>query len=239
MANDNIKDKVILLPGATGGIGAATARQLAAAGAKLVLLGRDSTKVNALRDQIGGDAIALTADITDEAAVSNAVTQAKGHFGHIDVLINMPGLSRPAKLWEMDVDDFDLTFNVNVKGMFLCSKHFVKQVDPQRGGLIVSISSEAGKQANPNAPAYCAAKAAMNMLSAGLAMQTKEANVRVSIVSPGAVTTPGFWRDRKVPHEKFLKPEDVANVITFVVGLPAHVVLHDVYFEPWEMFRTK
>ncbi len=236
---DRLKDQVVLVTGTTGGIGEATARQLAAAGAKVAISGRDKARLDKLRADMGGDVFAVVADVTDETSVSQAIAAVAEHFGHIDTLVNVPGLSVPAKLAEMNVDDFDRIFDVNVKGMFLCSKHFVQQVDADRGGLVVSISSVAGRTANPNAPAYCAAKAAMNMLSAGLSLQCKQANVRVSIVSPGAVSTKGFWGDRPVPHEKFLQPDDVAEVVRFVVAQPSHVVMHDVVFEPWEFYRSK
>lgn len=236
---NHLKNKVCFVTGATGGIGEATARALHHAGAKIAISGRDRAKLDALKKELGQDVLVAPADVTDEPAVEAAIQSAVDHFGHIDTLINVPGLSVPGPLTDMKLADFQRTFDVNVTGMFLCSRHFVKRVDANRGGLIVSISSVAGRGANPNAPVYCAAKAAMNMLSAGLAMQTKQANVRVSIVSPGAVSTPGFWGDRPVPHEKFLKPHDVAEVVAFVVGQPAHVVMHDVVFEPWEFFKSK
>lgn len=236
---DRIKQQVIFLTGATGGIGSAIARQLADAGAKLAISGRDPSKLDELAKQLTGDVFVAPADVTDEAAVSNAIADARKHFGRIDTLINVPGLSVPAKLADMNVDDFQRTFDVNVRGMFLCSKHFLQNVDESKGGLIVSISSVAGRTANPNAPAYCAAKAAMNMLSNGLALQSKQANVRVTIISPGAVSTKGFWGDRPVPHEKFLQPDDVAGVVSYVVSLPEHIVMHDVVFEPWNFYRSK
>lgn len=235
----NIANQIILVTGATGGIGGAVARQLSAQGAKLVISGRDGEKLKSLQDELAGEALAVEADVTDEASVKTMMQTAAQHYGRVDTLVNVPGLSVAAKLAEMDVADFTRIFDVNVKGMFLCSKHFLQQVDSERGGLIVSISSVAGRSANPNAPAYCAAKAAMNMLSQGLSLQTKQANVRVSIVSPGAVSTPGFWGDRPVPHDKFLQPDDVAEVVRFVVGLPPHMVMHDVVFEPWDFYKSK
>ncbi len=236
---DRLKDQTLFVTGATGGIGGAIARQFVDAGAKVVVSGRNEAKVNALSEELGDNAFAVAADVTDEAQVQNAIAAASRHLGRIDTLINVPGLSVPAQLSEMNVEDFDRIFDVNVRGMFLCSKHFLQHVDAERGGLIVSISSVAGRTANPNAPAYCAAKAAMNMLSNGFSLQCKQANVRVSVVSPGAVSTRGFWGDRPVPHDKFLQPDDVAGVVKFVVGLPGHLVLHDVVFEPWEFYRTK
>lgn len=236
---DRIKDQVIFLTGVTGGIGQAIARQLSAAGAKLAISGRARAALEALAKELGADVFIAPADVTDESAVSKAIADAKQHFGRLDTLINVPGLSVPAKLAEMKVEDFQRTFDVNVRGMFLCSKHFLQHVDAERGGLIVSISSVAGKSANPNAPAYCAAKAAMNMLSNGLSLQYKQANVRVTLVSPGAVSTKGFWGDRQVPHDKFLQPDDVAGVVAYIVGLPEHIVVHDVVFEPWHFYRSK
>lgn len=236
---DRIKDQVVFVTGATGGIGGAIARQLSLAGAKLAISGRDEQKLKSLGQELKTDVFLAPADATDEASVLNAMTYARAHFGRLDALINVPGLSVPGKIADMDLADFARIFDVNVRSMFLCSKHFVQQVNPQQGGLIVSISSIAGKNANSNAPVYCAAKAALNMLSEGLALQTKQANVRVSIVSPGAVSTKGFWGDRPVPHDKFLQPQDVAQVVCFVVGLPDHIVMHDVVFEPWAFFKSK
>ena len=236
---NRIQEQVIMITGATGGIGSEIARKLAASGAKIALSGRDEKKLAALQSELGDHSFAVTADVTDEASVKKAMVSVRERLGHIDTLINVPGLSVPAKLAEMSVEDFELIFDVNVKGMFLCSKYFLQQVDSQKGGLIVSISSVAGKAANPNAPAYCAAKAAMNMLSDGLLMQYKQANVRTSLISPGAVSTKGFWGDRPVPHEKFLKPQDVAEIVSFVVGLPEHILMQDVVFQPWEMFKNK
>ncbi|MEO0965226.1 MAG: SDR family oxidoreductase [Planctomycetota bacterium] len=228
----------VLVTGVTGGIGRAVAETLKSAGAELVISGRDKTKLAAGAEALGG-VPAVSADLTDEAQVASLMDEAGAALGGIDTLVNVPGLSIPAPIAEMALEDFAKVMDANVTSVFLASKHFVQAADPDKGGLIISVSSVAGKNANPNAPVYCAAKAAMNMLSSGLAMQVKKANVKVSVVSPGAVTTPGFWGDRPVPHEKFLKPEEVAEVVAFVANLPANVVLHDVVFEPWAMYRSK
>lgn len=236
---NSIAEKIILVTGATGGIGGATARQLSGLGARLVISGRDAGKLADLEKQLDGEVLPVTADATDEAQVEAAYRSAIERYGRLDTLINVPGTSTPAQVAEMDTADFDRLLAVNVKSMFLFSKHFLRQVDPQRGGLIVSISSVAARSANAAAPVYCAAKAALNMLSDGIQLQGKKNNVRTSLVSPGAVSTPGFWADRPVPHEQFLRPEDVADVVAFVVGQPEHVVMHDVVFEPWKFYKNK
>lgn len=234
--------KVFFVNGVTGGIGRSIAEHLAKAGAKLVISGRDGSKLPAAADALkasGAEVLSVVCDVTSEQSVAAAFEQAWNTFGGVDVLVNVPGLSVPAKLAEMALDDFDRTFDVNVRGMFLCAKHFIRRVDAARGGLLINISSVAARSANPNAPAYCAAKAAANMLAEGLALQTKAANVRVTTLSPGAVSTPGFWGSRQVPHEKFLKPADVARVVEFVASLPEHVVVHDLVFESFDFFRSK
>lgn len=236
---ERLKDQVVFLTGVTGGIGGAIARLFSDAGARLALSGRDEARLKTLAGQLKADTCVVPADVTDEAQVAEAMASANKQLGHLDTLINVPGLSVPAKLAEMELSDFQRIFDVNVTGMFLCSKHFIQQLDAERGGLIISISSVAARSANPNAPAYCAAKVAMNMLSDGLSMQYKQSNVKISVVSPGAVSTEGFWGDRPVPHDKFLKPEEVAEVVGFVAALPANVIMQDVVFQPWEFFKTK
>ena len=133
--------------------------------------------------------------------------------------------------------DYKLILDVNLMGTFLCAKHFIPLVDPERGGQIINTASMASKRANPNAPVYCAAKAAVAMLSQGLALQLKEKSIRVSTLNPGPTNTVGFWGDRPVPRDKFLRPEDVAQVVRFILGQPPHVLVHEVCFESFEFFK--
>lgn len=241
----NSTEKVYLVTGVTGGIGGATAAWLAKHGGKLILSGRDQTKLDEAAKLIAKDAAkdtqikTVAMDVTDEASVIAGMDKAFAAFGKVDCLINIPGMSIPGKIHETSLENYYKMMDVNVTSVFLSAKHYVPRVDPAVGGQIINISSVAGKAANPNAPIYCTAKAAMNMLSAGLALQLKASNIRVSIVSPGATSTTGFWGDRPVPHDKFLKVEEVALVIGFVATLPSSIVLHDVVVEPWEFYRSK
>lgn len=239
---ERIRDQVFIVTGATGGIGGAIADAVAALGGKLVLSGRDAGRLPEVGERVrraGAEAIEVIGDLTQETDAQRLVAEGVAAFGRVDTLLNVAGLSVPAKIAEMDIGDYERVMDVNVRSAFLCSKHFVRSIDATRGGLIVNISSIAGKTANPNAPIYCAAKAALNMFSAGLALQAKASNVRVTTLSPGAVTTPGFWGDRPVPHEKFLTPADVADFVVFVASRPPNTVVHDVVFEPWDMFKSK
>ncbi len=238
-------DKVFLVTGVTGGIGSATAAWLAKQGAKLVISGRDQAKLDEAAKLIAAEAASdtqiktVTMDMTCEDSVKDGMDKALAAFGKLNTLINIPGMSIPGKITETELESYRTMIDVNVTSVFLAAKHFVPKVNAEEGGHIINISSVAGKAANPNAPIYCTAKAAMNMLSAGLALQLKANNIRVSIVSPGATSTTGFWGDRPVPHDKFLKPSDVALVIGFVATLPESIVLHDVVVEPWEFYRSK
>lgn len=237
---DRLNGQRIVIVGATGGIGSETARLLASRGARVAVTSRDAGRAEELRASLAGDGhAAATLDVTEEASVERGLADAARALGGIDTLINVPGLSVPAKIAEMSAADYDRTMGVNVRGMFLTAKHVVSHVDASRGGLIVAVSSMAAKAANPNAPVYCAAKASLDMLLAGFALQVKQQNVRVTTLNPGAVSTPGFWGSRPVPHEKFMTPADVAETIAFVCALPPRVVVHSVAFEPWEMFKTK
>ena len=226
----------VLITGATGGMGDAISRRLAQQGARLALTGRDSAKLQALADDTGAG-FAETLEVTDEAQVERAFDRARETLGGIDVLINLPGISTPGQIEQMTTDAYDQVIDVNVKGAFLMCKHFMARVDPERGGQILLTGSMAGKRANANAPVYCAAKAGLGMFAQGLALQGKEKQVRVTLMSPGPTDTDGFWGDRPVPRDKFLRPGDIASVVQFLLALPPTVVVHEIAFEPFEFFR--
>jgi len=147
----------------------------------------------------------------------------------------LAGLSITNKVSDMDENDYDLVMDVNLKGSVLCAKHFIHCVDKDRGGLIINIGSMASKRANPNAPLYCTAKAAVNMFSKALAMQVKENNIRVTTLNPGATDTE-FWGDRKVASEKFMKVSNIADVIKFVISMDSKIVMHEIDFESFDIF---
>lgn len=229
----NLQDKVVVIPGASGGVGRALARKLAD---KKVRMAIASNEPDALREQeqelgkLGVEVFTRELDVVDETQVESFFSDVMKQFGRMDVLVNLPGLSRTGKIWDMPVEDYDKMLDINLKGIFLCCKHFVPHVEAEAQGLIVNIGSMAAKRANPNAPMYCTAKAAVHMFSQGLALQLTEKNIRVTTMNPGPIDSP-FWGDRPVPREKFMKPEDVAETIGFVIEMNPNVVFHDVSFE--------
>ena len=239
---EDVKDRTIVVIGATGDFGRAIAMRLAGGGARLALSGRDAGKVDALVNEAkaagAGAAIGATVDVRRKADVAALFDQVKQAFGHADVMVYLPGLSVPGQIIDAGEADLDAMMDAGVKGAMFCAQQFAGVVDEQAGGLIINISSVAGKRANPNAPLYCTSKAAMNMFSEGLALQVVKNNIRVTTLSPGAAAT-AFWGERKVPKEKFLTVDEVAAVAEFVIRMPRRVVIHDVAFESFEFLKSK
>lgn len=235
-----LQGRVVVVFGAAGGMGQAIVANLAAPGVNLALADVNDIALPAVVNAAiaaGADAFGQSVDSTQEGQVSQFFAAAKGRFTHTDVLIYLPGLSIPAKIESMALEDYDKILDVNVKGAFLAAKYFLQAVLPERDGQILLTSSMASKRANPNAPVYCAAKAAVSMLAQGLALQVKEKNVRVTTLLPGPTNTMGFWGTRPVPREKFMSTADVARVVRFILDLPPHIVVHEVDFESFTYFK--
>jgi NAD(P)-dependent dehydrogenase (short-subunit alcohol dehydrogenase family) len=235
------KDKRIILIGAAGGFGQALTSQLSKGGAKLALGDRAGvdldSQIAAAREAGSPQVWASAIDVTDESSVATFFEGAGTELGGADVLIYLPGLSVASPVATMAEADYDNIVDVNLKGLFLSAKHFLPLTKPEDNPLITFISSQAATRANPNAPVYCAAKAAVSMFGQGLALQVMKDNVRVTAIKPGPVNTQGFWGDRPVPREKFMQVEDVARVIDFVLSLPPSIVMHEISFESFEFFK--
>ena len=234
-----LANKTYVIPGAASGMGRAIALMLASEGANLAIADVDADNLAATEKELtarGAQVVASVCDITQEDQVAALFGAAKERFGGVDVLLNVPGLSVVGPIAEMPLDAYDKVIDVNVKGTFLCSKHFLGQVDAEKGGVVVNFASMAAKRANPNAPVYCTAKAAVAMFSQGFALQAKEKNVRVTTLCPGPTNT-NFWGDRPVPREKFLAVDDIVATVRFLLSLPEHVVVHEMSLESFEFFK--
>ncbi len=225
-----LENLTAVVTGASGGMGREIVKRLSDEGVKLMLLSNDKAGLDELKASLPGEVLCRECDVRNEKEVEEAFAETAEKLGAPDILINLAGLSIPAKIWDMDENDFDLTLDVNVKGTFLASKHFARVCDPVKGGQIVSIGSMAAKRANGNAPLYCTAKAAVNMLSSGMAIQFKERNIRVTTLNPGGADTP-FWGSRPVKRENLLKASDIADVMLFVLKCETRVAFSDIAFE--------
>lgn len=239
MSDVNVRGKTIVILGAASGMGRAIAQSMAADGARLAIADCDQARLTDVETQLeplGGEVLAQVVDVTDETSVAALFAAIRQRFGSADVLVCAPGVSIAGPIADMRLEDFDKILDVNVKGTFLGAKHFLSAVDAARGGLIINFASMAARRANPNAPVYCTAKAAVAMFSQGLALQAKERNVRVTTLMPGPTDT-AFWGNRQVPREKFMQVDDVVAALRFVLSLPDRVVVHELAFESFAFFK--
>ena len=236
--------KVALVTGASAGIGQATARSLAAAGAHVVVTARRLDRLEDLVSEIrarGGSAVARTANAADLGDVRAVVEDTLAQDGRIDILVNNAGVMKVAPITDNDVDDWTTMVDVNIKGVL----HFLSAVMPhmveQGSGHIVSVGSLAGRRPFPGGSVYAATKFAIRALSWGLHLELGAAHgIRITDIQPGYVATELLadqpdtlaawseaWSDRRT-----LQPEAVARAIEFAVTSPDHVSVSEVLIRP-------
>lgn len=223
------QDKHVMVVGAAGGIGSVLCKKLLEMGAKLSICGKSQEKIQNLAEELGNSNVfACAVDVTNEENVAQFYEKAYAKYGEMHALVNLAGLSIPAKIPETEENAYMQMMDVNVKGTFLTCKYFPKYA--AKPAIIVNIGSMAARTANPNAPLYCTAKAAVNMLSKGLLLQVGSEDIRVTTVNPGGVDTP-FWGDRKVDKSKLMQAEEVVDVLLFVLTSNPGIQIHSIDFE--------
>ena len=232
--------KVVVVTGASKGIGKATASAFAAAGAKVVLAARTrETLEQVARDlSVGGvsnpDSIfAVPTDVTDADAVQRLIEQTLDVYQRVDILINNAGVGHFGPVVDFAPDDWDTVLNSNLKAIYLCAKYALPSMLAQGGGQIINVLSIAAKVAFEASAAYCAAKAGALALTKVLATEVRQQNIRVTAVLPGSVHTP-FWDDVPQPpdFEQMLKPEHVADTIISVCQQPSGMVTEEIVVMP-------
>lgn len=229
---ESLENKVIVITGANGGMGVELVKRLAGSGAKLALCSRTDNRFDELAKLVPNPDNVMTevVDVTVEKEVENFFKKVADKFGKVHYLFNLAGLSIIGKIWETTEETYDTIIDVNLKGTFLMSKHFVPLADPDCICKIINVSSVAAVRANGNAPLYCTAKAAVNMFSDGLAIQVKEKKIQVTTLNPGAADTP-FWGNRPVDKSKFMKAEDIAEIMEYILRFNHNVYFRNIYFE--------
>lgn len=238
---DNIKDKVVVITGASSGLGEAAARQLAALGAKLVLGARRVDRLENLAREIdpSNAAIAET-DVTCRDDVQRLVDQAVKLHGRIDVLINNAGLMPSSMLEKLHVDEWDRMIDVNIKGVLYGIAAALPHMIRQKHGHIINVSSVAGHKVGPGGAVYAATKHAVRAISEGLRQEVKPHNIRTTIVSPGAVATeltqtitdPDVAAGVHAVYERAISPDAFARVVVFAMSQPEAVDINEVLFRP-------
>lgn len=223
-----LQNKVVFITGASSGIGKATALMLLEAGAKVF----DFSRTHQLADEVSHKNLrSFKGDVSVEADVIAGFAACLEAFGTVDALLNNAGMGvLTTDLSTTDLDTFEQMMNVNVRGVFLCNREALKIMKANKAGHILTVISMAGQRTNPNAPVYCASKFGARGLNSGLADQALKLGIKVTDINPGP-TDSNYWGDRQVPREKFLKVEDVARVIVFVLNQPEYVLIREINFD--------
>ena len=237
----NTRDKVILVTGASSGIGEATARVLARHGARLVLGARRSDRLAKLAEEIvtgGGSAAAHAVDVTSRDDVQAFAEKALERYGRIDVIINNAGVMPLSPLAALKIDEWDRMIDVNIRGVLHGIAAVLAAMQRQGSGHVINISSIGGLSVVPTAAVYCATKYAVRAISDGLRQEHRD--IRVTCVYPGVVeseladtitdaSAAAAMRDyRRIA----LKPEAIANAIAHAIGQPADVDTSDIVVRP-------
>ncbi len=226
----DLKNLVVVITGASSGIGLESAKLFAASGCKVALLARNPERLQAAEAAVkaaGGEVIALPVDVTDETSVDKAFAEIAGKLGPADILVNNAGVGFATDLSKCSLEDYRKIMETNVTGVFLCTRAALPAMKERKSGHVINVSSVVGKVTNPNAPLYCSSKFALNGYTSGLQQQVAGDKVRVSSVSPSAVDT-AYWDGREVDRSKFLKAEEVAAAVFFVASQPDGVLIKDI-----------
>ncbi|MBB5422632.1 NADP-dependent 3-hydroxy acid dehydrogenase YdfG [Paraburkholderia sp. JPY158] len=238
---ENINGKVVVITGASSGLGAETARHLSTLGAKLVLGARRLDRLQALASELGLDAKAIfQTDVTDRNQVKALVDRAVELHGRIDVILNNAGLMPGSMLDKLKVDEWDRMIDVNIKGVLYGIAAALPYMQAQKSGQIINVSSVAGHKVGPGGAVYAGTKWAVRAISEGLRQEVKPWNIRTTIVSPGAVATELIRTitDQDVAtgmaktYEKAIPASSFARVVAFAMSQPDDVDINEVLFRP-------
>ncbi len=219
-----LQGQVALVTGGSRGIGRAVARALVAEGAKVVITGRNETRLSAACREIEsagpGKVESVPADVKTYADMERAVGAAVARFGGLDILINNAGLGVFAEVAEMTPQQWSEVIDTNLTGVFNACHAAIPQLRRRKGGFIINISSLAGKNAFAAGAAYCASKAGLNAFSESLMQELRYDDIRVSYVMPGSVATDFSSGDASKGADWKIAPEDVAEIVVDLLRHP-------------------
>ncbi|MEO1029712.1 MAG: SDR family oxidoreductase [Pseudomonadota bacterium] len=242
MALEGVANKVIVITGASSGIGEATARKLAADGGKVVAVARRKSKLDELVQNVntsGGQALAVEADVTSFSDMQHVVASATEAFGRLDVWVNNAGVMPLSPIEMNRHDEWSWMVDVNIKGVLNGIAAAQPVMRAQGGGHFVNISSIAGHMVFPTASVYCATKFAVRALSEGMRMES-DGSIRVTNISPGAIRTElanhigvsAVKEGLKDSLDVAIEPDAIARAIQFAVAQPSDVDVNEVIVRP-------
>jgi NADP-dependent 3-hydroxy acid dehydrogenase YdfG len=238
----SIENKVVVITGASSGLGEAAARALAAKGAKLVLGARRVDRLRSLAEELQqGTDSAVETDVTDAAQVQRLVDHAVETHGRLDVIINNAGIMPQAPLERLRIDEWDRMIDVNIKGVLYGIAAALPQMIRQKSGHFINVSSVAGHKVRGGGTVYSATKHAVRIISEGLRQEVKPHNIRTTIISPGAVDTElpnsiseadvaagtkKFYAAQAIPADSF------ARCVIFAIEQPQEVDVNEILYRP-------
>ncbi len=242
----NISGKVVVITGASSGIGEATARQLSSAGACVVLGARRLDRLTALAEEItaaGGKVTVAQTDVSNLKDVEALVNKAVEVFGRVDVLINNAGIMPNSRLDELRVDDWNRAIDINLKGTLHGIAAVLPFMTAQKSGHVINVSSLSGHRVRPTTAVYSATKFAVRAISEGLRMEMTPYNIRSTIISPGpvdtdlpsSVTSAAVAEQVRKIHEMAIPVETLADTIVFAIGQPETVDINEIIVRPTAM----
>ena len=241
---NNIQGKVVVITGASSGLGEATAKLLSVQGAIVVLAARRTERIDKLAADIkdkGGKVLAITTDVTDVEQVRKLVSKAVNEFGRIDVMINNAGLMQQSPLDSGKIEEWNNMIDLNIKGVLYGISAVLPVMQKQKSGHIINVSSVAGHKVTPAGSVYCATKFAVLAISEGLRQEVKPYNLRTTVISPGAVDTElprhitheasakgiqGFYKQTAVPADSF------ARAVAFAISQPEDIDINEIFYRP-------
>jgi NADP-dependent 3-hydroxy acid dehydrogenase YdfG len=242
--SNNIAGKVVVITGASSGLGEATTRLLSAQGASVALGARRVDRLKSLVDELtkgGGKALAVATDVTNSDQVKQLVDAAVQTFGRIDVMINNAGLMPHSPLERLKIDDWNRTIDVNIKGVLYGIAAALPYMKEQKAGHIINVSSVAGHKVGRGGAVYSATKTAVRVISEGLRQEVKPYNIRTTVISPGAVATElpnsitepdvaegvqKFYKEMAIPADSF------AQAVAYAMSQPEEVDINEILFRP-------
>jgi len=240
----NIQGKVVVVTGASSGLGEAAARHLSAEGATVVLGARRVERIQSLAKELAGrgaKAAAIPTDVTRREQVNKLVDAAVQTYGRIDVMLNNAGLMPHSPLERLRVEEWERMVDVNIKGVLWGIAAALPHMMRQKSGHIINVSSVAGHKVTPAGAVYAATKHAVRALSEGLRQEVKPYNIRTTVISPGAVATElpdsisepdvserihGFYKEVAIPADSF------ARAVAFAISQPEEVDVNEILFRP-------
>jgi NADP-dependent 3-hydroxy acid dehydrogenase YdfG len=218
-----LKNKVAVVTGAGRGIGKAVARTLAQSGCRVILAARTQDQLEEVRSEIqseGGEALSLATDLTRDEEIHRLVGESVQAYGSVDILINNAGWGKRSSVVRAQVADWDQTFRLNLRAPMLLAKLLLPAMIAKGEGAVINIGSVSGKTGEANGAAYAASKFGLIGFTQSLYEEVREDGIKVAVILPGFVDTPMIPQVRHLDRSKMIRPEDIAEVVRFVLTAP-------------------